>query len=271
MNWNLFLKELKRNRRNALSWIIVIAAIIIFGMMFYQPLMESDLLVMAKNAMDNPFFGGVIKSFGVNPDQLTNILGFFISYNVMYTLLFGSIFAIILGSNIVLKEEAEKTADFLFSKPISRTEIMLSKLLTFFVYVVILNIVVVITGFSCLEVFKDEDYSREAFFILSLYEFHLMIFIGTVGLLISVFIKKGKSLSTPSIIIVVAAYFIDSLSKITQETQWVGYVSPFRFVNTDVFSADFGWDWWRIAYFIGLSFLFTVIALYKYKRKDILL
>jgi ABC-2 type transport system permease protein len=171
----------------------------------------------------------------------------------------------------VFKEEADKTAEFLLSKPISRSEIMISKLSVFLVYIMLLNIVVVITGFSCLEAFKNEDYNREAFFIISLYESLLMVFIGTLGLLISVFIQKSKSLSGISIIIVVAAYFIDSLSKITPDIRWIGYISPFRFVNTDVFTAEYGLDWWRIAYFVGLSTVCIVVALHRYKRKDILL
>ena len=40
----------------------------------------------------------------------------------------GSIFAIVLSSNILLKEEYNKTAEYLLTRPLTRSEIFFSKL-----------------------------------------------------------------------------------------------------------------------------------------------
>jgi hypothetical protein len=49
-------------------------------------------------------------------------MGFYAANNIVYMMLLGSIYAIVLSSNILLKEEYDKTAEFLMSRPITRNK-----------------------------------------------------------------------------------------------------------------------------------------------------
>ena len=59
----------------------------------------------------------------------------------------GSIYAIVLSSNILLKEEYNKTAEYLLTRPLTRSEIFLSKLAVLFINIFLLNLVTSLAGF----------------------------------------------------------------------------------------------------------------------------
>jgi ABC-2 type transport system permease protein len=63
-----------------------------------------------------------------NFNDLLSVLGFYAINNIIYMMVLGSIFAIVLSSNILLKEEYNKTAEYLLTRPLTRSEVFLSKL-----------------------------------------------------------------------------------------------------------------------------------------------
>jgi len=71
--------------------------------------------------------------------------------------------------------------------------------------------------------------------------------------------------------IVLACYFIDALSRAVEKAQGIGYASPFRFVDIDVLSPDYGFTWWRVLYLAGAAGLLFALTFAVYRRKDILI
>ena len=116
MNRNLFLKEMRRNTLSLLLWILVISLLISFTMSVFQTFVENRSKVMG---MLNLVPKGALQFKGIsNVNDLLSVLGFYAVNNVIYMMVLGSIFAMVLGSNILLKEEYNKTAEFLLTKPL---------------------------------------------------------------------------------------------------------------------------------------------------------
>jgi ABC-2 type transport system permease protein len=272
MNTNIYFKELKRNRTPFIVWSIIIAVLISWGMFFYPVLMEGDTMKQMTALFENPFMKRMMAAFGADVGKLTNILGFYSTYNGIYFTLLGSIYSILFASRVVAKEEHERTAEFLLTKPVTRIEVMLSKLLAWLTYLLGLNFVIVITAFIGLEMVKgDQVYPVRAFLIMSCYSFLLMVLFGTIGLFLSILMKRGRSITSIALGIVLGGYFIDAVSKITRETNVIGYLSPFKFVDNDVLRAGYGFEWWRLLYLIGLSLVLAGLSMVIYKKKDILI
>jgi ABC-2 type transport system permease protein len=267
MNRNLFLKEMRRNALSLMIWMIVITLLISLTMSFYGTFMENQskiagmLTIIPKGALQ---FKGIS-----NFSDLLSVLGFYSVNNIIYMMVLGSIFAIVLSSNILLKEEYDKTAEYLLTRPLKRSEIFLSKLAVIILNVFILNLVTSLAGFICMEVVKKGPFSIRAFLILSLYTLLLNILFGAIGLFLSTLIKRAKPITTLSIGLVLFFYFIYTLSKITSSAAKIGYLSPFRFANVDAINPSYRLDFWHLAYFIGISLLLTSLSYRIYKRKDI--
>jgi ABC-2 type transport system permease protein len=241
-------------------------------MAFYPILMRDDMLKQMSALFENPFMVGLMSAFGVSLDVLTNVLGYYAARNTMYILLLGSFFSILLAGKILSQEEHEKTAEFLLTKPVTRAEVVWSKLSAYFSLLLTLNIVILITGFLSLEIFKgDSKYSLPTFLIHTFYCFLLMLTFGAVGLFLSLWIKRGRPTTNISIGIIIGGYFIDAASKITPALDKIGYLSPFKYVDSSVLSPDYGLEWWRLLYFLGFSLLFFISTFLVYKKKDILI
>jgi len=267
MNKNLFFKEMRRNASGLIIWMVIITLLICLTMSFYRTFMENQskitgmLSLVPKGALQ---FKGIS-----NFNDLLSVLGFYAANNVIYMMVLGSIFSIVLSSNILLKEEYDKTAEYLLTRPITRDEIYITKLSVILLNVFLLNAVTSLAGFICLELVKNGPFSIKAFLILSLYTFLLNTLFASIGLFLSTLIKRAKSITTASIGLVLIFYFIYTLSKLTVSGSNIGYISPFRYVDMNVISPSYNLNLWHLTYFVGISLLLFGLSFRIYRKKDI--
>jgi ABC-2 type transport system permease protein len=269
MNMNLFLREMRRNAMSLLLWMAVVTLLISVTMSMYRTFIDNQSKVLG---MMNLIPKGALQFKGVSDfNDLFSVLGFYAVNNVIYMMLLGSIYAIILSSNILLKEEYGKTADFLLSWPLTRSNIYLSKLAVFLANIFLLNLVAALAGFVSIEIVKTGPFNIRPFLVLSLYTFLLNLLFGSIGLFISTLIRKPKPITTFSIGLVLIMYFIYTLSKITESASKLGYLSPFKYTNMEAMKTGYGLEWWRVLFFLVLSALLLVFSFRIYRRKDIYL
>ena len=267
MNRNLFLKELRRNAAGLIIWITVITIFISVTMLVYPLFMKNQSKIVG---LMNILPKELLQFKGVsNMNDFLSVLGFYAVNNIIYMMVLGSIYAIVLSSGILLKEEYNKTAEYLLTRPLSRSEIFISKLAVLTLNVFLLNLVTSLAGLICLELVKNGPVSIRAFSILSLYTLLLNVLFGAIGLFLSTLVKRPKPITTVSIGLVLIFYFIFTLSKITEGIAKIGYLSPFRYVNTDATNPSYSIDFWHLTYFIGISVFLTALSYRFYNRKDI--
>jgi ABC-2 type transport system permease protein len=267
MNRNLFLHELRKNAPGLILWTTAITFLIVLTMSVYTTFLENQSKVFGMMKLVPK---GALQFKGIsNVNDLTSILGFYAMNNVIYMMVLGSIFAIVTGSNILLKEEYGKTADYLLTKPVTRAEVYLTKLAVMVLSIFSLNLVTGTAGLVCLEIFRKSPFSLIAFLILSLYTLLLNLLFGISGLFFSTLVRRPKPITTFSIGVVLILYFVYTLSKITESVAKLGYLSPFKFVKMEVLRADYGLDFGSLLYFAGISFILGWISFRLYIRKDI--
>jgi ABC-2 type transport system permease protein len=267
MNGNLFSKEMRRNAFSLVLWMIVITLLISVTMSVYRTFLENQSKIIG---MMNLVPKGALQFKGIsNFNDLLSVLGFYAVNNVIYMMVLGSIFAIVLSSNILLKEEYDKTAEYLLTRPLTRSEIFLSKLAVLSLHVFLLNLVASVAGFICMILVQKEPFSTEAFLVLSLYTLLLNILFGAIGLFLSTLVKRPRPITTFSIGLVLIFYFIYTLSKITEGAERIGYLSPFKYVNMNAIDPAYKLDLWHLLYFVGISSLLVGLSYRLYLRKDI--
>jgi hypothetical protein len=162
-----------------------------------------------------------------------------------------------------------KTAEYLLTRPITRSEIFVSKLSVVFMNVLILNLVTASAGFVLMELVRKGPFSISAFSVLVTYTFLLNILFGAIGLFLSTLMKRAKPITILGVGLVLILYFIYTLSKITVTAAKIGYLSPFRFANADVVNPAYSLGLLNLLYFVGISLLLTGLSYRIYLRKDI--
>jgi len=267
MNSNLFIKEMRRNIVSLVIWTVIIILLISVTMAVYPTFLANQSQVLGMMSLVPK---GALQFKGIsNFNDLLSPLGFYASNNLVFMMVLGSVFAIVLGSNILLKEEYNKTAEYLLTKPLSRGEIFLSKLAVVFLNIFLLNLFSSVAGLTALELVQKGGFSIRAFLILSVYSLLLNLFFGASGLFISTLVKRAKPVTTLTIGLVLIFYFIYTISKISGSASQIGYISPFKYVGVDVINPQYRLEPLSVLYFAGITLLLGFLSYRIYLKKDI--
>jgi ABC-2 type transport system permease protein len=265
----LYLKELRLNRTQFAIWAAIIVGLIAMTMAAMPSMLKSSTSVASFIAAFPPEF---LKAFNFDASSFGSPLGFAVVYNMIYTMLLGSIFSITIAARTLHREQAERTAEFLLVRPIGRTAVFLVKSLAWLTLLAAMNAVLFAAGAASLAAFTPPGFtwSLRDYGVVSAYAALIMFALGGVGLLLSALAGRARSLTGPAIGIVLALYLLDIVAKMTEDYGAIGWASPFKWLDTGVTRAGYGLEWWRAALFLGLFAVTAVAALLAWRRKDIL-
>jgi ABC-2 type transport system permease protein len=257
---NIYLYELKAHRRFAITWIVTLL-LLVFILCSFFPIFNKDMATFLDIIRNMP--EGIRKSFGMNPDTIGSILGYY-AFTLTFIYICSGIEAMILGLSILSKEIRERTADFLLSKPVSRESILASKVLSSLTLIIITNIICFIGFYFSLLMFTNTHFSFKTYALLTFTIFFIQIIFLCIGLLLSVIIPKVKAILSISLGTVCGVYL---LSTFTDETLRV--LMPFKYFDIAQILLKANYD---IKYII-VSLLIVLISVYLtcvvYKRRDI--
>lgn len=261
---NMYVHELKAYRKSTMIWTITLMAIVILFLLLF-PSFSRDAEQFMKVLEGFP--EELKKALGLTIDTLATILGFF-SYAFLYIKLSGAIQAMNLGLSVVSKETRDKTADFLFTKPVTRVQVMTSKLLAAITSLLVTNIGFLVTLFIMLSIVKTQDYSMKALFMIAITLLFLqMIFLG-LGILIAVLFPRIKSVISVSLGTVFAFFMIGMISSSTDD-EGLRFLTPFNYFNDQYIIKNLNYE----TEFIWISMaiiIVTVFASYSiYRKRDI--
>lgn len=261
---NIFFHELKAYRKSTIIWSVSLVLIIALYMSLYSSIAE-DAAGFIKILEKYP--DAIRKAIGFNQGNFFTILGYY-SFPLSFITLCAGIQAMNLGTSIVSKEVREKTADFLLTKPVTRSQILRAKLLGALASLVITNIVYfAAASFLALQV-KTDDFSMKTFFLLSLTVFFVQLIFLALGTIISVIFSKIKSVLTVSLSTVFAFYFLGIFSDTTGEAV-KRYFSPFKYFDTAYIIKHSSYEASFLIAGAVIIILAIVCSFIVYSKKDI--
>lgn len=224
---NMFLHELKALRKSAIIWTIVLIALAALFLSVY-PSMTNDAADF-KNMLGS-YPPAVRAMLGINLDYITSMLGF---YSIIFTfiILCGAIQAMNLGTSILSKESRERTADFLLVKPVSRFEIVTAKLLAALTTILAIDIVFFAVSTILANSVKTADFDVKLFFMINLTMLFVQLIFLALGICISVFFKKLKSVLPVSLGVVIGLYMVGALISTGKNDDAARIISPFKYYD----------------------------------------
>ena len=261
---NIFKHELRIYFKSTLIWIISLVVLVILFSGIY-PVMKDGSEVMAQ--VISKFPEGFQKALGINIVDFSEPLGFY-SFIFMYIILTGSLQAMNLGLSILSNELRDKTADFLLAKPIKRIKIVNAKFLAAILILLITNIFFAIASQISLNLMAGYSYSNKALIYILFSLFLIQIFFLTLGMLISVFLDKIKTI-VPISMGVVFGFFILNMLNQSLEGEPLTAFTPFAYFSASSIYENIGYDMKWFVLNLVLVIIFTVGAYIKYIKKDI--
>lgn len=261
----VFLREMARNRKSFIIWTICLVGANLMMMAFF-PYMDTKM--NAVGDMIKQFPPELVAALSMDKLNFAEILNYF-AYVFQYILLFSGVFGMMFGASILSKEESEKTAEFLLSKPVKRNGVISAKALCVLVYLVIFNVIMAVADFVTFEAMTDKEYNMTAFLVMHLGQLFLQLTFAAVGLLISVFVVKSKTILPVSLSVVLGTYFISMASAISEKLENLKYLAPFEFVNPAELSAKPEFEPVYLVIMAAVIVLSTAATYLFYNKKDI--
>jgi len=267
MNSNMIFHQLKRDLKVFLVVTLALAFFYAVTMLLYTAMKDSILGVTDLYSNISP---AIQDALNFKDGQWNHVLGFYSTYFVYYIPLMGGAYSIYLGVSILSREEQDKTAEFLLSKPVGRAEVLSSRIAVMKTYIFLMNLVIWVNGVIWTGFIGGFEDTFSQVTILHIYGLFICMFFGFLGLLISVIMKRARAIIGTAVGIVMGLYMLDMILRITDKVPFLLYLTPFKYMNINLLDTDYQLEIWRLAVLTGSVLLMAGLSFLFYRRKDIL-
>lgn len=262
---NIFRHELRARSKSVLWWSLGIVGVHLLYMSLW-PTFADQAAVLEKSLQQFP--REFLQAFGMDRISMATVLGYYSLIFLLVQILL-AIQASNYGVGLVSREESERTADFLMTKPVSRLAVITSKLVAAVVALLITQAVVWVSAFSGWALFNSgHDYDKGALaLLLSSMVFFQLFFLG-VGLAISLGVRLVRSVTPYALGLGLGMYVLGAFSGMLGDVK-LEWLTPFKYFDAPTLIQNRSYD----QRFLVLDLLITVAALafayWRYLHRDI--
>lgn len=259
-------RELKYNFKSFLIWTIITLVIFLVVFLVYPSITNSDNIKMMDEMM-KIFPEEMLKAFNMDIASMDTAYGWLKTEGYIFVLLITSCYGAILGTNILLKEENDKTIEYLNSLPIKRNNIVISKTIVGLIYIILL--ITLLGIFNYIGLSLSGDFDKKQYLLLSLTPLFPTILTYFICLFLSTFTHKSKKMLGISLGFVLISYILQTISTIAESVEFLKYFSVFTLADTRNIITETSLNPLMILITIVLSLIFFVLTIYKYNKKEL--
>ncbi len=222
----IYLRELKANFKSLLIYCGITLLFLTVGFGKFQGYAENPELLAVMDGLPD----AMLDAFSMNAFNLTTVEGFF---GVMFVFigLILSIAAVMWGSDIIAKEERDKTVEYALTLPVRRSTLIAAKTAA------------VITNSFVLALFAwgitlantaryDPTPDFYGFVALGMVAIFIMqlIFLA-IGVFLGAAIKNHKRAGSIAISILLGTYFLSIIAGLNEDYEVLEYFTPFKYFD----------------------------------------
>jgi ABC-2 type transport system permease protein len=226
MSVNIFRAELTFNRRSFLIW----AGIIILMLAVYLPFFPY---------MDSPDYAKLLEGF---PDSIKDAMNlsditfsdinyYYADMVMQYILLLASIYAAMLAGCLISREADLNTAEFLFTRPITRNRIALSKATVLLLLVTLLWVVLYVVAVALGSLTAPGDFDVISQLLVHLSGLLATLATGGIAFAVAPFINTVQGTTSLGVGLGFGFFIIATLSKMTSKLAFLKYFNIYYYAG----------------------------------------
>lgn len=261
---NIFLRELRANVKSLLIWSVIIALLIAIATAKFSAFAGDPAMLEILDAVP----AVMLEALNMLAFNLTTLSGFF-GLMFIYFGLMGAMAAAMWGSDIISKEERDKTVEFSLVLPVSRSRVITAKALA-----ALVNCIAFVLITWAISIVAVQSYSPDqAFYDFLALEMQAMLAIELVflaiGLLLGCAMKQYKLSSSTAVAIILVTYFISVISGMHENLDFLKYFTPFKYFDAgDIFRAG-ALDGGYLLLSAGIILVSLAAAYWLYNKRDL--
>lgn len=263
----MFKREMKINFKSFLIWALILIGLFLVVFFIYPSIINSENMQMM-DEMIKIFPEEVLKAFNMDISSLDSAFGWLKTEGFVFVLLITGIYSGILGSSILLKEENDKTIEYLNSVPVTRKQIVLSKTCSAIIYILLMILSLGIFNFIALSII--EEFDKKLFLLLSITPIFSSLVIFAVCLFISTFTHKTKKTLGISLGIVFVSYFLQIVSEMSEKAEFLKYISIFTLADIRNVIVNVAIEPIMVILSLVLFIVLTILTIVHYEKKELI-
>lgn len=261
---NILKRELRTGLKPFIFWAIGLFVLVFAGMIKYVGISAGGVQMGELMAQ---FPKVVLATMGMVGIDIETLGGYYAIIAYFATICV-SIYAIYLGADGVNREAIDKTYEFVFTKPRSRSYILSMKLLSGFIYMLAFCVLNLVLSFSATASLKlDENISKEillfsiAIFLIGILFFTLSAFFAAI----TSRPEKGMLYGNLSFLF---AFIVAIIYDMLENGGLIRVLTPIRyFIPSDLIAGHF--DLAYVAIILVISAIFLTLTFRYFDKKDL--
>lgn len=262
---NIFLREMKANRKSLILWSVGVILMVVAGMGKYQAYTNTG---QSLNEIINQIPEGLRSILGFGTFDVSKATGFYVML-ALYLMIMATIHAALLGANMIAKEELDKTAEFLFVKPISRMKVITLKVIVAVTNLIIFNLVTLFSSILLMGYYsKGENVTGDIVYIMvGMFLLQLIyLFLGMGTAAISNKPKKSASIATTILLI---TFILSMMIDLNDKLKSLKYLTPFKYFEAKNIVFGNGIEPVFVILSLVMIVLFLSMTYVFYRKKDL--
>lgn len=259
-------REFKVNLKGFIIWLGIL--VIIFGFVYaiYPFILNDETMKNMEEVMKTmpPEF---LKVFNMDMSSISSAYGWLKSEGFMFVLLIIGFYSSYLGGTILLKEESDRTIEYVNSLPIKRSRVVTNKVLVGITYVIAIVISLAIINYLALLLFGDFDHNQ--YILLSITPLFIGLPLFAISLFISTFMHKSKKMIGISLGIVFISYIINVLSELSEKVEAIKYISIYTLADIRSVITDITINPIMVLISLGITVVFIALSYIRYNKKEL--
>jgi ABC-2 type transport system permease protein len=261
---NIFFRELKANFKSLVIWSVIMALFTIVGSAKFSAYANNPEMLKVLDAMPK----AMIDAMSLRAFNLTTVTGF---YGIMFVYfgLMAAIAAGLWGSDIISKEERDKTVEFSLVLPVSRSRVITAKALA-----ALVNCIVFVLVTWAVSLLAARSYAPDPEFYGFLRTemvatFLIALIFLAVGLMLGAVMKRYRLSGTIVVALILVTYFFSIITVMQQKLDFLKYLTPFKYFDPALFIDSHTLDGTYLALSLGIIVVCMVVAYLVYNRRDL--
>jgi ABC-2 type transport system permease protein len=261
---NIFIRELKANLKSLLIWSGVMLLLILVGTAKFSAYYNDPSML----AILDTFPKAMLDALSLRAFNLTTLIGFF-GLMFIYFGLMGGIAAAMWGSDMISKEERDKTVEFSLVLPVSRSKVITAKALA-----AVVNCLVFVLVTWAGSLVAAQSYSPDqAFYRYLVLEMEAMFMVEliflAIGLLLGCVMKQYKLSGSTAIGIILVTYFLSIAAGMQQNLDFLKYFTPFKYFDAAALYSSGHIDGGYLLLSAAIIVVCVVAAYWIYNKRDL--
>lgn len=221
-------RELKVNFKSFIIWTIILIAIFIVVFSVY-PFIMTDESIKSLDEMMKVFPPELLKAFNMDITSINSAYGWLKSEGLMFVMLIIGVYSSLLGGSILLKEESDKTIEYLGTLPVKRNSIITNKIIASIIYMI--SMILILGLFNYIALLISGDFNQSEYLLLSITPVLIALPLFSLNLFISTFLHKSKKTLGISLGLVFIFYLLNVLSELASNVEFLKYFSIYTLAD----------------------------------------